>query len=44
MKLRAFALLETIFRAMARFFDAQSDRFSLCSDCGRNRYKGAPCK
>jgi hypothetical protein len=36
--------LSSIFTCLSDLFGELSNRCSICPDCGRNRYTGAPCK
>jgi hypothetical protein len=43
MKLVLYGWLESLLAAIGSWALRQSERFALCSQCGRNRYTGIPC-
>jgi hypothetical protein len=44
MKVKVFLLLERLFARLELWAGEMKRRISVCPDCGRNRYTGAPCK
>lgn len=43
MKIFVYQCLESFFESLGEWAERMRQRFAVCSDCGRNRYTGAPC-
>lgn len=44
MKVIVYQLLEALFEGLAAFAERAREHYAICPDCGRNRYRGEPCK
>lgn len=44
MKLAIYRALERALSRLSEWSLDQAHRFAICSDCGRNRYSGEPCR
>lgn len=44
MKIIIYGRLESFFHWLEHWAENRKEQFSICPDCGRNRYTGKPCK
>ncbi len=42
-KVIVYGVLERFFKRVEHAAESARYHFSICADCGRNRYTGAPC-